>query len=211
MVVPDIYVLGPHLFLLESFLIFIKMDFGVKDTIFPPACSVFFSCFILFPLFSLSSFECRASRLSLVVRVGVFFEGGLYIRIFGILPCFLLDKLKANKLKAREGMRHARARRTFDLDCAVPDSGGVAAGGGGPSRACRGSSSRLHARPQLQASTPTLECDGERGTGGDSRGGGVDSGQPGQILRPSGAASLTSISPVAVPGGEEEDEDWAWA
>ena len=87
----------------------------------------------------------------------------------------------------------------------------VAAGGGGPSRACRGSSSRLHARPQLQASTPTRECDGGRGTGGDSRGGGVDSGQPGQILRPSGAASLTSISPVAVSGGEEEDEDWAWA
>ena len=115
-------------------------------------------------------------------------------------------------------LRHARARRTFDLACAVPDSGGVAAGGGGSSRACRGSSSRLHARPQLQASTPTLqastpklECDGERGTGGDSRGGGVDSGQPGQILRPSGAASLTSISLVAVPGGEEEDEDWAWA
>ena len=108
-------------------------------------------------------------------------------------------------------MRHARARRTFDLACAVPDSGGVADGGGGPSRACRGSSSRLHARPQLQASTPTLECNGERGTGGDSRGGGVDNGQPGQILRPSGAASLTSISPVAVPGGEEEDEDWAWA
>ena len=108
-------------------------------------------------------------------------------------------------------MRHARARRAFDLACAVPDSGGVAAGGGGPSRACRGSSSRLHARPQLQASTPTLECDAERGTGGDSRDGGVDSGQLGQILRPSGAASLTSISPVAVPGGEEEDEDWAWA
>ena len=115
-------------------------------------------------------------------------------------------------------LRHARARRTFDLACAVPDSGGVAAGGGDSSRACRGSSSRLHARPQLQASTPTLqastpklECDGERGTGGDSRGGGVDSGQPGQILRPSGAASLTSISPVAVLGGEEEDEDWAWA
>ena len=96
----DIYVLGPHLFLLESFLIFIKMDFGGKDTIFPHACSVFFPCFILFPLFSLSSFECQASRLSLVVRVGVFFEGGLYIRIFGILPRFLLDKLKANKLKA---------------------------------------------------------------------------------------------------------------
>ena len=95
------------------------------------------------------------------------------------------------------------------------DSGGVAAGGGGPSRACRGSSSRLHARPQLRASTPTLECDGERGTGGDSRGGGVDSGQPGQILRPSGAASLTSISPVAVAVGEEEDDLkacwWTWS
>nr|CAN78843.1 hypothetical protein VITISV_015164 [Vitis vinifera] len=95
------------------------------------------------------------------------------------------------------------------------DSGGVAAGGGGPSRACRGSSSRLHARPQLQASTPTLECDGERGTGGEGRGGGVDSGQPGQILRPSGAASLTSISPVAVSVGEEEDDLkacwWTWS
>ena len=95
------------------------------------------------------------------------------------------------------------------------DSGGVAAGGGGPSRACRGSSSRLHARPQLRASTPTLECDGERGTGGEGRGGGVDSGQPGQILRPSGAASLTSISPVAVSVGEEEDDLkacwWTWS
>ena len=52
-------------------------------------------------------------------------------------------------------MRHARTRRTFDLACVVPDSGSVAAGGGNPSHACKGSSSRLHAitKPlQLDAS-----------------------------------------------------------
>ena len=74
MVVLDIYVLGPHLFLLENFLIFSKMDFGVKDIIFPHACSVFFSCFILFPLFSFSSFECWASCVSLAVRIEEFLE-----------------------------------------------------------------------------------------------------------------------------------------
>ena len=74
MVVLDIYVLGSHLFLLESFLIFIKMDFGVKDIIFPHAYSVFFSCFILFPLFSFSPFECWESCVSLAVRIEVFLE-----------------------------------------------------------------------------------------------------------------------------------------
>ena len=110
--------------------------------------ALFLHYFPLF-LFFVSFFECRASRLSLVVWIGVFFEGGLYIRIFGILPCSLLDKLKANKLKARKGMRHARARHTFDLACAVPDSGGVAARRGSPSRACEGSSSRFHAVTKL--------------------------------------------------------------
>ena len=63
-----------HLFLLESFLIFIKMDFVGKDTIFPHACSVFFPCFILFPLFLFSSFDCWVSCVSLAVRIEVFFE-----------------------------------------------------------------------------------------------------------------------------------------
>ena len=48
------------------------MDFGVKGIIFPHACSVFFSCFILFPLFLFSSFECWASCVSLAVRTEVF-------------------------------------------------------------------------------------------------------------------------------------------
>ena len=68
-----------------------------------------------------------------------------------------------------------------------------------PSRACKGRSCRLHSR------TSTLERDSERGTGHDNRGGGAKSGQPGQISRPSGVASLTSISSVAVFGGEEEE------
>ncbi|WKA09014.1 hypothetical protein VitviT2T_026693 [Vitis vinifera] len=52
--------------------------------------------------------------------------------------------MESRLMWAREGMRHARARRTFDLACVIPDSGGVAAGRGSPSRACKGCSSKLH-------------------------------------------------------------------
>ena len=70
---------------------------------------------------------------------------------------------------------------------------------GSPSRACKGRSCRLRSR------TPTLERDGERGTGGDNQGGGAENGQLGQISRPSDVASLTPISSVAISGGEEEE------
>ena len=83
---------------------------------------------------------------------------------------------------------------------------------GSPSRACKGRSCWLRPRAQtpgrscrLRSRTPTLERDGERGTGGDNQGGGAENGQLGQISRPSGVASLTSISSVAVSGGEEEE------
>ena len=83
---------------------------------------------------------------------------------------------------------------------------------GSPSHPCKGCSCWLRPltqtpgrRCRLHSRTPTLERDGERGTGGDNRGGGAESKQPGQILRPSGVASLTFISSVAVSGGEEEE------
>ncbi|RVW27088.1 hypothetical protein VitviT2T_011708 [Vitis vinifera] len=83
---------------------------------------------------------------------------------------------------------------------------------GSPSRTYKGRSCWLRPQTQtpgrsyrLHSRTPTLECDGEHGTGGDNRGDDVESRQPGQISRPSGVASLTSISSVAVFGGEEEE------
>ncbi|RVX01229.1 hypothetical protein CK203_036216 [Vitis vinifera] len=83
---------------------------------------------------------------------------------------------------------------------------------GSPSCACKGRSCWLRPRTQtpgrrcrLHSRKPTLERDGECGTGGDNRGGGAESEQPGQISRPSGVASLTFISSVAVSGGEEEE------
>ena len=53
---------------------------------------------------------------------------------------------------------------------------------------------------------PTPERDGGCGTDGDNRGGGAETGRPGRISRPSGVASLAFISPVAVSGGEEDDD-----
>ena len=96
--------------------------------------------------------------------------------------------------------------------CKGDPSSSFAASSTLPSCACKGRSCWLRPRTQtpgrscrFHSRTPTLERDGEGGMGGDNRGGGVEFGHPGQISRPSGVASLTFISSVAVSGGEEEE------
>ena len=99
-------------------------------------------------------------------------------------------------------MRHAHARRTFDLACVVPDSGGVAAGGGSPSRACKGSSSRLHAvtRPlQLDAS----DAGGRSATWRRGAARKVDS--LGRLQGPPAISLSPPFFSVTVTGDEEEE------
>ena len=99
-------------------------------------------------------------------------------------------------------MRHARARRTFDLACVVPDSGDVAAGGGSPSRACKGSSSRLHAVTKLLL----LDASDARGRSATWRRGAarkVDS--LGRLRGPPAVSLSPPFFSVTVTGDEEEE------